>query len=59
LNNGLVNVHLIKRAGHKEFEYKYLAVDVKGHQRIYLENADAKASSGDSKKFRLFGVNWN
>ncbi|KAI0447801.1 import inner membrane translocase subunit tim-21 [Xylaria telfairii] len=59
LNNGVVNVHLVKRAGQSEFEYKYLFVDVKGHQRIYLENADAKATSGDSKKYRLFGVNWN
>ncbi|KAH8163583.1 hypothetical protein CIB48_g4676 [Xylaria polymorpha] len=51
LNNGVVNVHLVKRAGHSEFEYKYLFVDVKGHQRIYLENADAKAARGDSKNF--------
>ncbi|KAI1426845.1 import inner membrane translocase subunit tim-21, mitochondrial [Xylaria sp. FL1777] len=59
LNNGHVNVHLIKRARHNEFEYKYLFLDVRGHQRIYLENADAKPSSGDPKKFKLFGVNWN
>ncbi|RWA10478.1 hypothetical protein EKO27_g4608 [Xylaria grammica] len=59
LNNGVVNVHLIKRAGHNEFEYKYLFIDVKGHQRIYLENTDTKASGRDSKKFKLFGVNWN
>ncbi|KAI1810622.1 import inner membrane translocase subunit tim-21, mitochondrial [Poronia punctata] len=58
LNNGLVNVHLIKRSGHSEFEYKYLALDVKGHPRIYLEHADANSSS-DHKKFKLFGVNWN
>ncbi|KAI0203764.1 TIM21-domain-containing protein [Astrocystis sublimbata] len=57
LNNGAVHVHLVKRAGHSEFEYKYLFVDVKGHQRIYLENADEKALA-DHKKFRLFGVNW-
>ncbi|KAI1130552.1 import inner membrane translocase subunit tim-21 [Nemania abortiva] len=59
LNNGVVHVHLIKRAGHHEFEYKYLFLNVKGHQRIYLENADTKPLNGDSKKFRLFGVNWN
>ncbi|KAJ8122135.1 hypothetical protein ONZ43_g1595 [Nemania bipapillata] len=55
LNNGVVNVHLIKRAGHHEFEYKHLFLDVKGHQRIYLENSDAKASIEGSKKFKLFG----
>ncbi|KAI0523675.1 import inner membrane translocase subunit tim-21, mitochondrial [Xylaria bambusicola] len=58
LNSGIVNVHLIKRTGRNEFEYKYLFIDVKGHQRIYLENADSKSSGGDSKKFRLFGINW-
>ncbi|KAI0470154.1 import inner membrane translocase subunit tim-21, mitochondrial [Xylaria cf. heliscus] len=57
LNNGVVSVHLVKHARHSEFKYKYLFLDVKGHQRIYLENADTNAA-GDSKKFRLFGVNW-
>ncbi|OTA69571.1 TIM21-domain-containing protein [Hypoxylon sp. EC38] len=59
LNNGVVNAHLIKPAGHDEFEYKYLCVDVRGHQRIYLENADVKPSSGENKKYKLFGVSWN
>ncbi|KAI0483154.1 import inner membrane translocase subunit tim-21, mitochondrial [Xylariaceae sp. FL0804] len=59
LNNGVVNVNLIRRAGQPDFEYRYFFVDVKGHPRIYLENADGKASSGGSKKFRMFGVNWN
>ncbi|KAI1163338.1 import inner membrane translocase subunit tim-21 [Nemania serpens] len=59
LNDGAVNVHLVKRAGHNEFEYKYLFIDVRGHQRIYLENADTKPSSSGLKKLRLFGVNWN
>ncbi|KAI0023071.1 import inner membrane translocase subunit tim-21, mitochondrial [Xylariomycetidae sp. FL0641] len=59
LNNGVVYVHLEKRAGHHDFEYRYFFVDVKGQQRIYLENADAKSSSQDSKKFKLFGVNWS
>ncbi|KAI1434545.1 import inner membrane translocase subunit tim-21, mitochondrial [Xylaria sp. CBS 124048] len=59
LNNGLVNVHLVKRAGHHEFEYRYLFLDVKGHNRIYLENADAKTPSGSPKKLKLFGINLN
>ncbi|KAI1324175.1 import inner membrane translocase subunit tim-21, mitochondrial [Xylariaceae sp. FL0255] len=59
LNSGVVNVHLVKLAGHAEFQYRYLFVDVKGHQRIYLENSDAKASSGVSKEFKLFGVKWS
>lgn len=30
LDYGVVNVHLVKRPGQDEFEYKYLALDVKG-----------------------------
>ncbi|KAH9897213.1 import inner membrane translocase subunit tim-21, mitochondrial [Xylariomycetidae sp. FL2044] len=59
LNRGVVNVYLTKPSGHDDFEYQYFVVDIPGHQRIYLENADAQKSSGDSKKFKLFGVSWN
>jgi import inner membrane translocase subunit TIM21 len=59
LNTGIVNLHMVKRPGiDSEFIYKYLSLDVKGHQRIYLENADNKAD-GSSKKTKLFGVSWN
>jgi import inner membrane translocase subunit TIM21 len=58
LNTGVVKVHLVKYVGHDDFEYKYFFIDVKGNQRIYLENADA-SSSRDAKKYKLFGVNWN
>ncbi|XXG94253.1 mitochondrial import inner membrane translocase subunit tim21 [Hypoxylon texense] len=59
LNNGAVNVHLIKRAGHEDFEYKYFFVDIKGHPRIYLENADTQPSGRDRKKVKLFGISFN
>ncbi|OTB03715.1 hypothetical protein M426DRAFT_321422 [Hypoxylon sp. CI-4A] len=59
LNNGVVNAHLTKRPSQDEFEYKYLCVDVRGHSRIYLEDANSKPSSGDGKQFKLFGVSWN
>ncbi|KAH8884729.1 TIM21-domain-containing protein [Thozetella sp. PMI_491] len=57
---GVVSMHLVKNPGQSEFEYKYLAVDVSGHQRIYLENADASAAKGGQSKseFKLFGVSW-
>ncbi|KAI0132268.1 import inner membrane translocase subunit tim-21 [Xylariales sp. AK1849] len=58
LNRGVVNVHLTKRLGTSDFEYKHLYVDIPDHSRIYLENADTKSSSNDSKKYKLFGVNW-
>jgi import inner membrane translocase subunit TIM21 len=55
-------MHLIKRPGQHEHEYKYFFIDVRGHPRIYLEDADAaaraKAAAG-RKEFRLFGVKWN
>ncbi len=54
-----MGLHLIQRPGQSEHEYKYFMVDVKGHQRIYLENADAKpAKEGDNKGFKMFGVKW-
>ncbi|KAJ4294845.1 mitochondrial import inner membrane translocase subunit tim21 [Collariella sp. IMI 366227] len=57
--SGRVAMHLIKRAGSSDYEYKYFFIDVRGHQRIYLENADASRSKeGESKPFKLFGVKW-
>jgi import inner membrane translocase subunit TIM21 len=58
LNKGVVNLHMIKRPSDGEFVYKYLFLDVKGHQRIYLENADASADSPAKSKTKLFGVSW-
>jgi hypothetical protein len=49
---------MIKRPSDSEFVYKYLALDVKGHQRIYLENADAVPDSPAKSKTKLFGVSW-
>lgn len=53
-------MHLIKRAGQADFGYKYFFVDVPGHPRVYLENADASAAAkgGEQKGFKLFGVKW-
>ncbi|KAH8804943.1 TIM21-domain-containing protein [Xylogone sp. PMI_703] len=58
LNTGVVNLHMIKRPSDHEFVYKYLAVDVKGHPRIWLENADTKPDSPGKSKTRFFGVEW-
>lgn len=58
LNEGVVNLHMIKRPSDDEFIYKYLALDVRGHQRIYLENADASADSPAKNKSKFFGVSW-
>jgi len=58
LNSGIVNMHMIKRPLDKEFVYKYLYVDVRGHERIWLENADAKSDSPAKSKTKFFGIQW-
>ncbi|KAI4142362.1 MAG: hypothetical protein LQ341_003236 [Variospora aurantia] len=37
---GIVNLHTFKAPGKAEWEYKFLALDVEGQPRIYLENSD-------------------
>lgn len=57
LRNGIAQLHMVKRRGESEYEYRYLFVDVKGHERIYLENAETKPRPG-KKQLSLFGVKW-
>ncbi|KAL2876238.1 mitochondrial import inner membrane translocase subunit tim21 [Colletotrichum sp. CLE4] len=57
LNRGVVYLHMIKTPISGEFEYKYVYVDVRGHQRHYLENADTATGSG-KKGVRFLGINW-
>jgi import inner membrane translocase subunit TIM21 len=47
---------MVKYRGHSDFVYKYLFVDVRGHERIYLEHEDTSAKNG--KKLSFFGVKW-
>ena len=54
---GVVRLHMTKEKGQHKFEYNYLALDVKGHQRIYLENKDLVEAEG-RKSGRMFGVKW-
>ncbi|KAK0118294.1 mitochondrial import inner membrane translocase subunit tim21 [Cadophora gregata] len=62
LNKGVVNLHKVKPSTESEsggeYVYKYLTLDVKGHQRIYLENADAALDSPAKSKGKLFGISW-
>ncbi|KAK8051292.1 import inner membrane translocase subunit tim-21 [Apiospora rasikravindrae] len=58
LNKGVVNIELVKRQGASDYEYKYFYVDVPGHNRLVLEDANTKTAGG-SKKYKFFGVNWN
>ncbi|KAH8597327.1 TIM21-domain-containing protein [Bisporella sp. PMI_857] len=59
LNNGVVSMHMIKRPSDSQYIYKYLFLDVQGHPRIYLENADASADSPAKSKVKFFGINWS
>lgn len=60
LNKGSAHIHLIRYAGRSGHEYKYFYVDIKGQQRIYLENADAISNEdGGRKGTKLFGIKWS
>ncbi|KAF8248354.1 mitochondrial import inner membrane translocase, subunit Tim21, partial [Wilcoxina mikolae CBS 423.85] len=58
LDKGVVNLHLIKRPGQREYEYKYLFLDVAGTTRVYLENADDTQQYGENSKRGFLGVKW-
>ncbi|KAG6009580.1 mitochondrial import inner membrane translocase subunit tim21 [Claviceps maximensis] len=57
LRDGIGQLHMIRRRGQSDYEYKYLFLDVKGHERIYLENA-ASSENPAKRQFSLFGVKW-
>jgi import inner membrane translocase subunit TIM21 len=57
-NNGVAQLHMIKLKDATDYEYKYLYLDVKGHDRIYLENKDISTSGSNRKPLSFFGVKW-
>ncbi|KAF9870352.1 hypothetical protein CkaCkLH20_12199 [Colletotrichum karsti] len=57
LNKGVVYLHMVKTPSSGEFEYKYLYLDVRGHQRLYLENDTGSSASG-KKAFKFLGISW-
>ncbi|KAL8678899.1 MAG: hypothetical protein Q9186_004793 [Xanthomendoza sp. 1 TL-2023] len=54
---GVVNLHTFKGPGQSEWQYRYLAVDVNGQPRIYLENSDATPRKQNSS-FNFLGMQW-
>jgi import inner membrane translocase subunit TIM21 len=56
-NDGWVTVHMAKPSGQRDFEYIVLAVDVKGHQRLYLENR-AAGGTRDKSSGKILGIKW-
>ncbi|KAK4660871.1 mitochondrial import inner membrane translocase subunit tim21 [Podospora pseudocomata] len=53
---GTAFVHLFKPVGGKQWEYRYFYVDVKGQQRIYLENAEAAAAVAAKERSKTDGI---
>ncbi|KAH9845107.1 mitochondrial import inner membrane translocase subunit tim21-like, partial [Teratosphaeria destructans] len=56
---GTVRVHVVRRPGEHEWEYRMLALDVPGQQRHYLENAEASLLGAKRGVGKMFGLNWN
>ncbi|KAF2424489.1 TIM21-domain-containing protein [Tothia fuscella] len=52
---GVVQLHMVEREG--RWEYVLLALDVPGHQRIYLEDAE-QGKIDQRKDGKMFGVKW-
>ena len=50
-------MHMVKAPGDILYRYRYLALDVPGQPRLYLENAE---DGVDKKKpgFRMLGIQW-
>ncbi|KAL5365136.1 TIM21-domain-containing protein [Aspergillus floccosus] len=55
-NSGIVFVHMMKPLDKSEWEYQLLALDVKGHSRVILEQAQEKPGVG--KALKIFGIQW-
>lgn len=57
LASGVVNLHMTRKEDEKEFRYQYLALDVPGQDRVWLENAD-KGKLDKRSQGKMFGVRW-
>ncbi|KAL1982716.1 hypothetical protein VTN96DRAFT_967 [Rasamsonia emersonii] len=57
LNSGTVILHMVRPQDQNEYQYRILALDVKGHPRIYLENVSDSALGG-KKPLKIFGIQW-
>ena len=55
--SGVVNLHMVKAPNDTKYQYQYMALDVPGHARVYLENAQSDAKAKKSG-FRMLGIQW-
>ena len=58
MNDGVAHLFVVRRRGESQFSYGYLAVDVRGQQRIYVENADAAKGEVKKKPGTILGIRW-
>lgn len=58
LNEGTVHVHMVKPPEEANFQYRLLALDVKGHPRIVLEQTSDAALGGKKSPLKILGINW-
>ena len=54
---GVVTLHMVKGPGHPEYEYRFLALDVSGFPRHYLEKVSTKKDTKPAS-LRFFGIQW-
>lgn len=54
---GVVNLHMVKAPGQSNYEYRFLALDVPGYARHFLENAN-QSTTRKPAGFRMLGVQW-
>ena len=57
LATGVVNVHMTRTKDQSDFHYHLLALDVPGHERIWLENAE-QGKLDKRNQGKMFGVRW-
>ena len=57
LAQGVVNVHMSRKKDEDEFHYHSLALDVPGHERVWLENAE-QGRLDKRNQGKMFGVRW-
>ena len=57
-SDGVVQLHMLRRQDETHFHYGSLTLDVPGHERVWLENAEADKKHGKGQPGKFFGVRW-
>lgn len=57
-SDGVVRLNMLRRQDETHFHYGSLALDVPGHERVWLENAEVDKKHGKGTPGKFFGVRW-